>query len=584
MKKAKTAWHVILNVKQSHHQHAVDLAIPILGATAAVTVNTVCDNDTKTHTAPIAADTSPIVCRDVWRCVIPSATLAATLIAGPSSLVRPQSSGISSASSSTLSAGAPITPTASLISSVSSHNTNTSASDTEMKQTHGGASYGASHVTRSDSTPDWSIAWIDICDLKFFNSLQIHQRVNQLPGIEHITRKSTLASLLMNASQSPVPLMASYTLATSSTPAAAVSYETKSVLLDYSFVPLSFTLPVDYAALTSLLTSSVSTSSPSSHASTGISDPGSAGEARTWIVKPHAMARGNGIYLTMDPLKSVTSSDRVVIQHYIDKPMLINNRKFDLRLYVLITSVLPLHIYLYDDGLARFCAEPYQPPHTDNLTAICGHLTNYSVNKDSHKFIAPSSTTDRTNDDHDNGFDIDNDGSAASKWTLTSFKEYLVRHGHDVGTLWKRIGDLIVATIWSSYDKLKAAYKVGFPHDIHGGAGFQLLGFDVLIDHTLKPWICEVNRSPSLKCDTELDRNLKTTMVATILRMMDPSAFQATSAEKHEEADARRRMKFSEFKVWKDTHRRHGVMRRVAHEESVGCAPKLFTRLWPPAV
>lgn len=55
-----------------------------------------------------------------------------------------------------------------------------------------------------------------------------------------------------------------------------------------------------------------------------------------------------------------------VVQQYIDNILIIDNKKFDLRLYVLISSIDPLIVYINDEGLARFCTEDYQPPNEKN--------------------------------------------------------------------------------------------------------------------------------------------------------------------------------------------------------------------------
>ena len=74
-----------------------------------------------------------------------------------------------------------------------------------------------------------------------------------------------------------------------------------------------------------------------------------------------------------------------VVSKYIRKPHLINGLKYDLRLYVLITSYDPLKIYLYEDGLVRFATEKYSTnPKTLKKRFI--HLTNYSVNKKAENY------------------------------------------------------------------------------------------------------------------------------------------------------------------------------------------------------
>ena len=76
----------------------------------------------------------------------------------------------------------------------------------------------------------------------------------------------------------------------------------------------------------------------------------------------------------------------MVAQTYLDKPFLVDNLKFDLRIYVLLYGVNPLKIYLLEDGLARFATTPYQSAKESDITDLFMHLTNYSLNKISDNF------------------------------------------------------------------------------------------------------------------------------------------------------------------------------------------------------
>jgi len=84
---------------------------------------------------------------------------------------------------------------------------------------------------------------------------------------------------------------------------------------------------------------------------------------------------------------------------------LINGHKFDLRIYVAITSVNPLRIYVYDEGLVRFATEKYD---TTDLKNVFSHLTNYSINKNNTEGKQTAEFTGKSN-----------------KWSLGGLKEYL---------------------------------------------------------------------------------------------------------------------------------------------------------------
>ena len=51
------------------------------------------------------------------------------------------------------------------------------------------------------------------------------------------------------------------------------------------------------------------------------------------------------------------------------------------------------------------------------------------------------------------------------------------------------------------------------------GNCFELLGFDIIIDQNLKPWLLEVNLNPSLSFDSPLDERIKSTLVSDLLNL-----------------------------------------------------------------
>ncbi|RYY72549.1 hypothetical protein EON63_20710, partial [archaeon] len=85
-----------------------------------------------------------------------------------------------------------------------------------------------------------------------------------------------------------------------------------------------------------------------------------------WIVKPAAKSRGRGITTFNDIYKllkyveaGVGGSLQWIVQKYIENPLIIAKRKFDLRQWVLVTSWNPLTIYFYHECYARFSVEEY---------------------------------------------------------------------------------------------------------------------------------------------------------------------------------------------------------------------------------
>ncbi|XP_048514662.1 probable tubulin polyglutamylase TTLL9 [Athalia rosae] len=149
----------------------------------------------------------------------------------------------------------------------------------------------------------------------------------------------------------------------------------------------------------------------------------------TWIVKPVAGSQGRGIFLfqklkdlvdwkhkeSNDAVKEDGSSrETFVVQKYVDDPYLLGGRKFDLRIYVLVTSFRPLKVWLARGGFARLSGELFS---LDKINDSRVHLTNMSIQLKAE----PVSGSEKSNE---------STAKRGCKWALTKVREFLTaRHG-----------------------------------------------------------------------------------------------------------------------------------------------------------
>ncbi|XP_051579128.1 tubulin polyglutamylase TTLL5 isoform X2 [Myxocyprinus asiaticus] len=104
-----------------------------------------------------------------------------------------------------------------------------------------------------------------------------------------------------------------------------------------------------------------------------------------------------------------------------------------------------------------------------------------------------------------------------NKWSMSAMLRYLRQEGKDTTLLMGQIEDLIIKSVVSAEIHIATACKMFVPHRCNC---FELYGFDVLIDSNLKPWLLEVNLSPSLACDAPLDLKIKASMISDMFSLV----------------------------------------------------------------
>eukprot|EP00002_Diphylleia_rotans_P011928 TRINITY_DN2346_c0_g1_i11.p1 TRINITY_DN2346_c0_g1~~TRINITY_DN2346_c0_g1_i11.p1 ORF type:complete len:435 (+),score=83.57 TRINITY_DN2346_c0_g1_i11:131-1306(+) len=322
---------------------------------------------------------------------------------------------------------------------------------------------------------DWHVYWANVHNLRqLFNPdeprLNDNQFVNHFPNHYELTRKDLMVKNIKRYRKE---------LDREGNPLAAKDEVGNYIHLD--LVPLTFVLPLEYPLF---------------------ADEFRRNPTVTWIMKPAAKSQGYGIFLVnkltqlkkwANAARSGTSTpvkDGYVICRYIDNPLLIGGKKFDMRIYVLVTSYRPLMAYLYQEGFCRFCSVNYNADLSEIDNPFI-HLTNVAIQKHGEDY----------NEVH------------GQKWNIRNLRLHLesLKGKEATDKLFQDINFTIIHS-------LKACQNVMI-NDKHC---FECYGYDIMIDATLKPWLLEVNASPSMTTTTKVDRLLKTALLNDVCNIVFP--------------------------------------------------------------
>ena len=202
-----------------------------------------------------------------------------------------------------------------------------------------------------------------------------------------------------------------------------------------------------------------------------------------WLFKPSRDSFGNGIKI-IESYNTIKKSiyNYFLVSRYIMNPMLIKNKKFDVRAYVLVTGMNPLKIYFYKDGYLKIPVKDFTLDYK-YINDMCVHITTSDVNLKCFKgkeYI----------------YDTDIYDENSNFWSYMLFERYCNKNGINYTYIIEQMKDIFIKTFISLNSDFIKLIKEKHLKDRNL---FQLYGFDLLIDNNCKVFLLELNRNPSMR-------------------------------------------------------------------------------------
>ncbi|KAK2957420.1 putative Tubulin glycylase 3A [Blattamonas nauphoetae] len=278
-------------------------------------------------------------------------------------------------------------------------------------------------------------------------------------------------------------------------------------------------------------------------------------EGNVWIVKPVGKSRGRGIkcFNRLDDIYSYTRSgeDNWLVQKYIERPLLVHRHKFDIRVWVLLLSLSPLVIFVYQRPYLRLSSSLFSASPED-LANDWIHLTNNSIQALKDGVVEDSadgqtqtadtdnpSPTPHTVDPADAPYQTD-PTILTNMMHLSSFLDYLQRVDDGVLPLssavndpaalsstsmkfkdewtartWPQICDIVVASIQTGREGITDRKKT-----------FEIFGYDFMVDEEMRPWLIEINAAPCFQHTTPVTTELVADVVESTFKVVIDSDLQ----------------------------------------------------------
>ena len=236
-----------------------------------------------------------------------------------------------------------------------------------------------------------------------------------------------------------------------------------------------------------------------------------------WMIKPTMGSLGLKISILTN--YSDIKLKNYLITKYLYNPHLIKGYKYDLRFHGLVSTIKPLKLYLYNEGLVRLASEKYNFSVSDPHNKY-SFLTNLFINKKNKKqFIYPKNMKNMED---------------SNLWNLDTFQKYCARNNINYEKLYSEVGDIFIKMMITVREKIIDNIE---KTNMQYSNFYHLIGFDIILDENLKPYLLETNRRCGFRNDNDAEKYYTYNIIADTLNIIGlrPKDLNFVSENKNKE-------------------------------------------------
>ena len=219
-----------------------------------------------------------------------------------------------------------------------------------------------------------------------------------------------------------------------------------------------------------------------------------------WMIKPSYGSLG--LKITILTNFSEINLKNYLITKYLHNPHLIKGYKYDLRFHGLVSTIKPIKLYLYNEGLVRIASEKYHFNMKQKQDKY-SYLTNLYINKkNKNKFIYPKNMKNMED---------------SNLWNLETYRKYCARNNINYDKLNNEIADIFIKMMLSVREKLIKEIE---DNNLESSNFYHLIGFDIILDENLKPYLLEANRRCGFRADNDAEKYYTFNIIADTLNII----------------------------------------------------------------